>query len=391
MTSLNGPPWLRKLRGRRELITDAISSLSCAAGMFVWSGPDQFIAELPFPLLDGMGQLIASIPLALLAAAAAMVRRRHPLFLMFVSLVGWVTVSAIVVVVFALYALGAFEADKWRVMASTAITLVLVGFPYWRHGGFDETVPISTALCLVPTLLGLWTATRHKLVTNLRDRAARLEREQDLRADQARAEERTRIAHEMHDLVAHRVSLIVLHAAAAEVASEPERIELARAIRAIGRTALDEFRQVLGVLRLDDAPLTPQASLDDLPALVAQSRATGMDVEMQTIGQTCDLPAIVKQASYRVVQEALTNVHKHAGNASTRICMTYRSDSFQVIITNTRPSKERPNLSLPAGGYGLIGLSERIRLIGGELATRPTLDGGFEVAATIPLAEEPRE
>lgn len=374
-----------RLADRRERLVNIVVAVACAGGVFAWSGPEQFTAELFFPVFDGVARVVASVPLALLAGAAALLRRFRPVLLMLVGLLTWLLVSSVVVVVFALFAMGAFESRRWRVLVATVATLLLVGLPYWRLGGFDATIPISTAICLVPTLLGLWAGTRHTLVANLRERASRLEWEQQLREERARSEERTRIAREMHDLVAHRVNLIVLHAATAEVAEDAERLELARQIRSIGRTALDELRQLLGVLRLGEAPLAPQATLEDLPALLAQSQATGMDVRVRREGTTRELPAIIEQASYRVVQEALTNVHKHAGNAATTIRLVHQPAAFQVIVTNEPTPRREPDLALPSSGYGLVGLTERIRLIGGELTATRTDGGGFEVAATMPL------
>ncbi|WP_340682672.1 histidine kinase [Amycolatopsis coloradensis] len=387
MTSPSSTPrwWAWKPSERRHVIIDSAVALACVIGTFVWSGPQQFAPDFGFPLLGSDNRLIASIPLALLTGAAAMVRRRKPVFLVIVSLASWTMLSAIAGVVFGLYALAAFETSRRMMAVITAIALVAVGFPFWRLGGFDASVPISTALCLAPTLLGLWSFTHRKLVGNLLERASRLERERDLLAEQARAEERTRIARDMHDVVAHRVSLIVLHAATAEVSGDRERLQLTKKIRSIGRDALSELRQVLEVLRVGDAPLSPQPRIEDIAGLAAQSRAAGVQVDVETVGEVRPLPSIVEQASYRVAQEALTNVHKHARNADTRIRMIHGPEEFRLIITNQRPPSSPAPDSLPGGGFGIIGLQERIRLIGGTLSCGATLNGGYEVEAVIPL------
>jgi signal transduction histidine kinase len=246
----------------------------------------------------------------------------------------------------------------------------------------------------LPLVVGLWVGARREVLTGLRDRAERLEREQAARAEEARANERARIAREMHDVVAHRVSLMVIHAGALEVsAGDGRTAEEAALIRTTGREALANLREVLGVLRSADtsagSPLVPSPVLVDLDSLLDQSRTAGVRVERTDEGRPRRLPVLVEQTAYRVVQEAMTNVHKHAAGADTEVGLRYLPDSFEVRVRN------RPNgaaiESLPDSGLGLVGLRERVELVGGRLDAEPTSDGGFLVEARLaaPAVEEP--
>jgi signal transduction histidine kinase len=241
----------------------------------------------------------------------------------------------------------------------------------------------------VPVLGGLWIGTRRALIENLRGEAERLQREQHLDAERAKAQERARIAREMHDVVAHRVGLMVLHAGALEVSlTDPDAVRQAALVRQTGREALEELRQVLGVLRAreDAALLGPQPTLADLDRLVQQSREAGMEVRVAVEGERRRLPATVERTAYRLVQEALTNVHKHAAGAATEVGVRYTGQGLTVTVHNARPAGG-PSLrpALAGGGHGLLGLRERVTLLGGTFQAGPRLDGGFEVCASIPV------
>ncbi|GAB3405663.1 sensor histidine kinase [Flindersiella endophytica] len=241
---------------------------------------------------------------------------------------------------------------------------------------------------------GLWIRARREVVAGLHERAERLEREQAARTEQAREQERARIAREMHDVVAHRVSLMVLHAGALEVSAPDERTaEAAGLIRSTGREALANLRDVLGVLRsphaVADSALSPPPVLVDLERLLGQSRAAGIPIEREDEGSPRRLPVIVEQTAYRVVQEALTNVHKHAGDSPTEVAVRYLPGMLEVMVRNHAPG--RPVEAPPASGFGLVGLRERVELLGGELDAGPQPDGGFLVLARLPAdtVEEP--
>jgi glucose-6-phosphate-specific signal transduction histidine kinase len=247
-----------------------------------------------------------------------------------------------------------------------------------------------TALVVgLPVLLGLWIGIRRALIEQLRGEAERLEREQLLEAERARAQERARIARELHDVVAHRVGLMVLHAGALEVSlTDPHAAEQAALVRQTGKEALDELRQVVGVLRDrdDGVPLDPQPTLADLDRLAQQSRDAGTEVRLTVEGERRRLPATVERAAYRLVQEALTNVHKHAANAATEVGVRYGRERLEVCVGNARPpTGPDPGLAPTGGGHGLLGLRERVTLLGGTFQAGPRADGGFEVSASIPV------
>ncbi|HEV3014860.1 MAG TPA: histidine kinase [Actinomycetota bacterium] len=249
-------------------------------------------------------------------------------------------------------------------------------------------VVVTVLVVGVPVLLGLWIGIRRALIAHLRDEAERLEREQLLDAERAKAQERARIAREMHDVVAHRVGLMVLHAGALEVSlADPAAAQQAALVRQTGREALQELRDILGILREgeDRALLDPQPTLADLDRLVQQSRDTGMAVSVAVDGTRRQLPATVERTAYRLVQEALTNVHRHAANAATEVGVRYGRQELEVAVRNARPANgPHPGLALASGGHGLVGLRERVTLLGGTFQAGPRLDGGFEVRASIP-------
>ncbi|SDM16623.1 sensor histidine kinase [Nonomuraea jiangxiensis] len=258
-------------------------------------------------------------------------------------------------------------------------------------GAFGNTLVMALAMIGLPLALGLWTRARREVLAAARERAERLEHEQVMRAEQARAQERARIAREMHDVVAHRVSLIVLHAGALEVrAADEETARAAALIGGIGREALTNLRDVLGVLRSPPSPgqagdldrLRPPPTLDDLDRLLDQSRALGIAVTRHDEGEIRPVETTVERTAYRVVQEALTNVHKHAGDVGTDVRLRYGPDALEVEVRNDAPGAAREEL--PGAGWGLVGLRERVELLGGTLRTSAEDGGGFLVRARIP-------
>ncbi|MEU6341899.1 histidine kinase [Streptomyces sp. NPDC046977] len=213
--------------------------------------------------------------------------------------------------------------------------------------------------------------------------------EQRDRAEWARAEERRRIARELHDVVAHRVALMVLHAGALEVnAADPRTAEEALLIRITGREAMQELREVLGMLRDPDGvrvlgpDLAPQPTLDDLDQLLEASCAAGLPVSRMDEGEPRPVSLSAQRTAYRVVQESLTNVAKHAGAAPTTVTLRHERHQLVITVENSAPSK--PVELPPTSGLGLVGLTERVVLVGGSIDARPSLNGGFTVTARIP-------
>jgi signal transduction histidine kinase len=230
---------------------------------------------------------------------------------------------------------------------------------------------------------GLFVRARRQLVRSLRDQA-------DHAADEARAAERRRIAREMHDVLAHRLSLLSVHAGALEFhpdAPAEEVAEAAGVIRESARAALDELRGVIGVLREDGGEsLTqpPQPTLADLAALVEESRAAGMRITARIELGDAAPPAAVGRTAYRIAQEGLTNARKHAPGAAVTLTVNAPDGDLQVEIRSLAPVAVPSGSPLPGGGTGLIGLGERITLAGGELEHGVDPDGAFVLRARLP-------
>ncbi|WP_435150938.1 sensor histidine kinase [Micromonospora aurantiaca (nom. illeg.)] len=239
-------------------------------------------------------------------------------------------------------------------------------------------------LVIAPALVGLWIGARRDALTALRDRAERLERERKAHAERVRAQERARIAREMHDVVAHRVSLMVVHAGALEVTTaDPATAEAAAVIRSTGRAALTDLREVLGVLRQE--PPLPVAGWDGIDELISESRAAGLRVDRVDDGTPGPVPDAVARTAYRVVQEGLTNARKHAPGAAVGVRVRHLPDGIEVAVRNDRSDGAGP--VLPGAGLGLVGLRERVELTGGRLAAGPTPAGGFLLRALVPVGE----
>ena len=239
---------------------------------------------------------------------------------------------------------------------------------------------------------GLYSRARRELVASLRERAERLEADQQRSAEQAREAERRRIAREMHDVLAHRLSLLSLHAGALEFRPDapPGEVTVAAAvIRASAAAALSELREVITVLREDSdtAAGPPQPELAQLPALLEESRAAGMTLrEHLDLTQAEPLPAAAQRAAYRVVQEGLTNARKHAPGAIVDVTVTGTAQAGLVAeIVSRGPDAAAASVLTPPGpGAGLIGLAERLTLVGGDLQHGTNAMGDFVLRATIP-------
>jgi signal transduction histidine kinase len=289
------------------------------------------------------------------------------------------------------YAMGRYV-QSWRLRTVAAAAGMLVVARPWDGGAAGDQVSRwvgGAVLVLLPGAIGILVRTRTLLLQALRERAERAEAERELLAREAVLTERTRIAREMHDAVGHRVSLMVLQAGAIEMAAgDRDRVEqLAGQVQSAGRQALEELRQMVGVLRAeevdDDAPLGPQPGLADLPALVVSARDAGMSVDLvlPPEGLTGADP-VAGRAAYRIAQEALTNAGKHAPGAAVHLVV--ERPAGQVVVRVVNGPSQRPADDAPGGGFGLVGLAERVRTLGGRLTAEPRLDGGFLVEAVLP-------
>ncbi|MFG1818777.1 sensor histidine kinase [Kribbella sp. NPDC049174] len=326
------------------------------------------------------------------ASVALFWRRRFPATVTAITIAAMLTAGVFVPMGLALLTLAIRRRDLVLHILGVCAYVAYVLNSWYGDGDF--WVSVFTA----PFLIGTWIAVgayigaRRDLMVSLRDRAERAEAERELRGEQARLGERARIAQEMHDVLAHKVSLIALHAGGLEVnpAVGPEKVEgSARLIRETARQAMEDLREVLGVLRsdvsVDGADLAPVPRAADLERLVEDSRDAGVSVTGE-FALPDDVPVSVGRTVYRVVQESLTNVHKHARGASTDVVVHgARGVGVTVRVTNVRPVAA--GSLLPGSGAGLVGLRERVELAGGRLTTGPTTEGGWRVEAWLPWSD----
>jgi signal transduction histidine kinase len=314
------------------------------------------------------------------ASLALIARRRAPVatlvvamtalsipFLFFGSSEGAGTLAPVLV---ALYTVAAHRERHTAVWALAAFT------GYMLLDGLRD--PLNHA--------GLYVRTRRQFVAELRGRAERAERSREERIRAATADERARIARELHDAVAHSMSVMVIQAEAAEemLAGDPERARIPiERVQRVGREGLAEMRRLLGVLRQDESPvLAPQPGVAALPQLVDQVCSTGLPVELDVLGEPRPLPAGVDISAYRIVQEALTNAIKHA--AASRVVVRVRyGEELELEIVDDGVGGLAPGSS----GHGLVGMRERVALYGGTLDTGRPAGGGYRVRATLPCAE----
>lgn len=274
-------------------------------------------------------------------------------------------------------------------LVSLGASLVLVRIdPTGDNDPWQLTTPLVTAIIAITIGWGMYIGSRRELLASLRERAETTESEQAARLAQARTAERTRIAREMHDVLAHRISMVTMHAGALSYRNDltPEQVrETAGIIQENSHQALAELRQVLGVLREDpgDAdPERPQPSAMDLEVLIEDARASGMNV-ISTLGPVEEIPDALGRTAYRVVQEGLTNARKHAPDTLVTIDLS-GGPGDGLTITLRNPIRIGAPLDVPDSGLGLVGLSERAALVGGRLQHGITSDRGFKLTAWLP-------
>lgn len=310
-------------------------------------------------------------------------RRRYPFAVAVLAIVpGIVSAAAAGAGVVALFNV-ALRGSRRAIAVSVVLTLITGAlFPLLYD---DPEIPYAVDLALAALLpaavvaWGLFARTQRELLRSSHERALRAEVEQRARVEQAREAERRRIAGEMHDVLAHRLSLLSVHAGALEFrpdASPEEIAQAAAVIRENARAALSELRDVIGVLR-EDTQGPPQPTLDAIPALIEESRAAGMRVRARIAASDGD--PLLGRTAYRIVQEGLTNARKHAPAAAVDV--TVDAGEALVVEVVSRPSTR----AVPSeGGSGLIGLSERVALVGGELHYGREPGGDFVLRARLP-------
>lgn len=244
------------------------------------------------------------------------------------------------------------------------------------------------------TALGLFIGARRAYSEQLRERARGLERERELLAERAVDEERVRIARELHDAIAHHVSLLVVQAGAVRESlpeGSPAR-EVADSMASTGRQALEEMRSVLGVLRTGGqrtgVERAPQPGVADIRALVEQTGLAKVDAELAVEGVERALPVGIDLSAYRIVQESLTNVVKHAAPARAHVLVRYLPEALELEVTDNGPGGRNGGRT-PSAGHGIVGMRERVSLFGGELSAGPATGGGWRVHALLPLERRP--
>ncbi len=381
--------------GGADTIADTGLGIAAAGLIAVaaWGSPRLIGSEA----IAGPWWLLALLPLLL--GAPLVLRRRAPLL---TWLAAWGAVALLCqladnsvrglaftfVLLAAAYSLGAHASFR-RAVAGLVLTAPVVALTGYRgelglalpHGGGQAGVALAFVQLLAFWLAGVVARARRQAVS-LAARGAALQRQ----AEQAAAAERARIARELHDIVAHHLSVIVLQAAGSRASGKPAGASLEK-IENSARQALDETSRLLNVLRDTDeeAGLSPQPGAGELGALAASVRAAGLPVNLAIDGDLAALPAVVNVSVYRIVQEALTNVLKHAGPARAGVTVGCAADTVTIEVTDNGTGQ--PGNGFPRGGYGLAGMRERAAVFGGELTAGPRAGGGFAVRARLPLRD----
>ncbi|MEE1836513.1 sensor histidine kinase [Streptomyces sp. SP17KL33] len=336
------------------------------------------------------------LAVALLASGALLMRRGLPLPTFLLTLPTALFTDAVFATLVALYTLASRTHHRVP-LAVCALGFTVCDLTWWSWPSPEFTdlddrqalIPLSysVAQATAPVFLGQLVQARRELSLRLVEVSEAREHERLLIAQSVLAKERAQLAREMHDAVSHQVSLIAVRAGALQVGSrDPEAKEAAATIRRLSVQTLDELRHMVGILRASGSrptELTPQPSLADLDRLVAGS---GIETDLRT-ELPADLPPPVQRAVYRTVQEALTNIRKHAPGATARIRVQQHDGTLRATVTNTAP--DRPALSLPGAHHGLIGLRQRAELLGGTVTSGHLRDGGYELRLELPADGTP--
>jgi signal transduction histidine kinase len=345
------------------------------------------------------GPKALTVPVTLLITASVAVRRRHPLavgsfvsaaFTALLLVDGPQTNPAIAVAVFCgWYALAVWTDSRGFLVGCGAVAAMSALAQLGPNGSVSNGVQFTLVPLVAMLIARRAVRDRQLRAEALAARAELLEREQELRANEAVADERARIARELHDLVAHNVSVMVVQAGAERHAlgedQESTRATLA-SIEQAGRQALAEARRLLGMLRRKDdhEELEPQPSVDQIDLLIEQVERAGLSVTLDVEGERVPLPAGVDLCAYRIVQEGLTNALKHAGPARAEVHLRYAPRGLDVEVRDDGRGASQVNGD--GAGHGLIGMRERVALYGGVLETGSREGGGFEIRAHLPLA-----
>lgn len=346
---------------------------------------------------------VVAYVLCFLAAAPLAIRRRYPLGSLAVIAVGVMLYTLFefpenglpISVLFALYTVAAWRPWRQSIVALFVVLVFASVAVTWDANAIEiGGILNNLAVFTIAYLFGYSVQARRNYVEQLELRAADLERSRHEEAERAVAEERLRVARELHDVVAHTMSVVAVQSgiAAHVMDQKPEEAKrMLGAISAASRDALEEMRGLLGVLRSDGeavpAELAPQPTLADLGSLAQSITDAGVPVTLHVDGDRPEMPTGVDVSAYRIVQEALTNVLKHAGSAEAEVNIRYTPEAVAVeIVDDGRGAATGTNgLEGSGGGHGLLGMRERVSVFQGDFAAGPRAGGGFRVAATLPL------
>jgi len=370
---MRGRPW-SWITGRPRLTDGLVVLFNLVVGVLAVVGA-YFRETIPLPAL--LLVLVESLPL--------WNRRRQPVLILAVVAcaeigkwaLGYSNEPSGPALLFAVYAVSVYDRGPARVwVAGAAIALIAVAVGVLLIGDFQVSrnlIPAG-ATSLVAWVIGDYMRSRRRFFDEL---VARHQSERE----QAAEEERLRIARELHDVVAHNVSVMAIQAGAARVAGNSSQ-EALESIEQSARATLSELNKMLGVLRKSPgAPeLTPQPSLGEVDAVLKTAREAGLQATLKVTGQPRALPAAVDLSAYRIVQEAITNVLKHANASRVEVVVDYQPDAVALTISDNGSG----TTEVPSTGHGLIGMRERVEIFGGHLGTGSSSLGGFTVRARLP-------
>jgi signal transduction histidine kinase len=374
----------------------ALVAAGLPAAAYVFEPPDSGLPR---------GRFLLGCALVLLHTLPLVARRRFPGTVLALVVGSGLAFAALdlppdllgVAILVAVYSVAAYG-DRWVALAGLAgVEVALVAVQLTPGGTGVGTLVANLGGVAAAWLLGHFAHNYRAYAARLEERTAELERAREELARRAVVEERLRLARELHDVVAHAMSVIAVQSGVGAHVAETNPQEAAKALAAIeatSRAALEELRRLLGVLRQEDEPqgaLAPVPGLADLDSLLAEVGKAGLAVKLQINGTRPPLPAGVDLSAYRIVQEALTNVVKHAGPAHAQVVVGYRDQDVTVeVIDDGRGAVTSASDGWVGTGHGLIGMRERVQVFGGDLEVGPGPDGGFRVAARLPLAVEGR-
>lgn len=400
----------RLARSAHDLSPPPVDAL-IAVGLAVWGQIDLWLVGGSFTQVPGSHA--ATAPFLLLFTLPLAWRRRWPFGVLLTVSVAIAAQSLIIgrspeggeilfPILIALYSVGAY-ADRDRAVAGfflgiVAMTIDIVQDPNHEVASLGGVVIAAgffgVFLGGAAWLVGRHVRSRRIHADQFEQLALHLERDQSEFAQAAAEAERVRIARELHDVVAHSVSLMGVQAGAAErvMGRDPDRArESLRSIQATSREAIRELRRLLSVLRTAEQPeLAPQPGLVSLDPLIARAREGGTPIDLRIDGEPGQIPTGVELSAYRVVQESLTNVQKHAPGAATRVDVNCLSDRIELTVENDTPAVGRGGVETDKRrrGYGLVGMRERVALYGGDMTVGPRAGGGFAVRVTLPIEVE---